>query len=53
MSNTPLSVYRKDLESPEFEPDKAQLLAVENLQRLYDELLGQPEPKMGFFERLG
>lgn len=53
MSHTPLSRYQQDLESPEFEPDEAQQFAVDNLQRLYDELVSQPEPKKGFLERLG
>jgi cell division protein ZapE len=53
MPNTPLSRYQQDLQKPEFEPDAAQQLAVENLQRLYDELVNQPEHKVGFFEKLG
>jgi len=53
MPNTPLSRYKQDLESPEFEADAAQQLAVENLQRLYDELLSQPDVKKSFLEKLG
>lgn len=53
MSDTPLSRYRQDLLSPEFAADPAQLLAVEGLQRLYDQLISQPEVKVGFFEKLG
>lgn len=53
MSNTPLSRYQQDLLNPEFEPDAAQQLAVENLQRLYDELVNKPEEKLGFFAKLG
>ncbi len=53
MPNTPLSRYRQDLENPEFEEDAAQQLAVDHLQRLYDDLVGQPKPKMGFLEKLG
>ncbi|MFT6406681.1 MAG: cell division protein ZapE [Arenicella sp.] len=53
MSDTPLSCYRRDLLSPEFEADEAQQLAVENLQRLYDQLVSQPEAKVGLFEKLG
>lgn len=53
MPNTPLSRYQEDLKSPEFEPDEAQQLAVENLQRLYDELVNQPEPKKTLLEKLG
>lgn len=53
MLDTPLSRYRQDLLSPDFEADHAQQLAVENLQRLYDELSSQLKPKVGLFERLG
>lgn len=53
MPNTPLSRYQQDLLSPEFEPDEAQKLAVENLQRLYDELVNKSEVKPSFFEKLG
>jgi len=53
MPNTPLSRYRQDLESPEFEADAAQQLAVENLQRLYDQLLSKPKVEKSFFEKLG
>ena len=53
MSNTPLSRYQKDLERPDFEPDAAQQLAVENLQRLYDDLISQKPAKMSFFQKLG
>ena len=53
MSNTPLSRYKKDLERPDFEPDAAQQLAVENLQRLYDDLISQKPVKKSFFQKLG
>lgn len=53
MSNTPLSRYLSDLEQPDFEPDEAQRLAVDNLQRLYDELVNQPVAKKSFFQKLG
>ena len=53
MSDTPLSRYRQDLLSPDFEADQAQQFAVENLQRLYDELISQPESQVGLFEKLG
>lgn len=53
MTNTPLSRYRQDLQNPEFEPDAAQQLAVDNLQRLFDELVGAVPRKPGWFERLG
>lgn len=53
MVNTPLSCYQRDLESPEFEADAAQQLAVEHLQRLYDDLVSYTPPKATLFERLG
>lgn len=53
MPNTPRSRYLKDLESPEFEPDEAQKLAVDNLQRLYDELVSEPQDKPGLMAKLG
>ncbi len=52
-ADTPLSRYQQDLERPNFEKDPAQQLAVENLQRLYDELLAVKPEKPGFFQRLG
>jgi cell division protein ZapE len=53
MISMPLAHYQKDLQKPEFQPDAAQQLAVENLQRLWDELVDQPEEKVGFFEKIG
>ena len=53
MSNTPLSRYKRDLEKPEFEEDAAQLLAVENLQRLYEDLVNQKPVEQSFFQRVG
>jgi len=53
MPHTPVSRYLRDLENPDFEPDEAQRLAVDNLQRLYDELLSKPEQKPSLMERLG
>ncbi len=53
MPNTPRSRYQKDLENPEFEPDEAQRIAVDNLQRLYDELVAQPPEKLGLLAKLG
>lgn len=44
---TPLSCYAADLEKPNFTEDDAQRLAVENLQRLFDELIvEQPEESL-------
>ena len=48
---TPLSCYAADLEKPEFNEDAAQRLAVENLQRLFDELI-EEQPETGFFTNL-
>lgn len=54
MADTPLSRYQRDLENPEFEEDAAQLLAVTNLQRLYDDLVQAPEaPKASWLTKLG
>jgi len=53
MTNTPLSRYQDDLRKPEFEEDAAQRLAVENLQRVYDDLMTAEKPKQSFFSRLG
>lgn len=44
--NSPISRYLEDLEKPDFRKDPAQRLAVDNLQRLFEELLAyQPEQK--------
>ena len=48
---TPLSCYAADLKKPEFNEDAAQRLAVENLQRLFDELLVE-QPEMSLFSKL-
>ena len=53
MVNTPLARYKRDLESPEFEKDEAQMLAVENLQRLFDELIAKKKKKPNLIQRLG
>jgi len=52
-ANTPLSRYELDLTRADFEKDPAQQLAVENLQRLYDELLLVKPQKSSLFQRLG
>lgn len=41
-AGTPLARYRADLERDDFQYDPAQELAVEHLQRLYDQLLTSP-----------
>jgi len=53
MVNTPLSRYKRDLEKPDFEEDAAQQLAVNNLQRLFDELVAQKPKKPNLIQRLG
>lgn len=53
MADTPLSRYQTDLLSPEFEADASQKVAVENLQRLYDELLAQEPKKKSWLNKLG
>lgn len=53
MDDTPLLRYQQDLQKPDFEEDAAQLLAVENLQRLYQELLSTDKTKQSFWNRLG
>jgi len=41
--STPLELYRKDLERDDFSYDAAQEMAVEHLQRLYDDLVAEFE----------
>jgi len=53
MADTPLSRYQRDLEKPDFEADPAQQLAVENLQRLYDDLVNQKQSRPSFLQKLG
>lgn len=48
----PLSRYEQDLKNPEFLEDAAQRHAVENLQRLYNDLVA-PRPPEGLLTRLG
>ena len=51
---TPLARYRQDLERDDFHHDPAQQMAVEHLQRLYDDLVARrnlPKPKL--IERIG
>lgn len=50
---TPLSRYQQDLKKPDFVEDDAQRLAVENLQRLYDDLIKFPPPPKTFLHKLG
>jgi len=53
MADTPLSRYQQDLENPEFEPDEAQRIAVQNLQRLYEELVAFKPTKTSWMAKLG
>jgi len=53
MADTPLSRYQQDLAQPDFLPDPAQRLAVENLQRLYDDLLNEKPVELGFLTKIG
>jgi len=53
MLHTPLSCYQNDLQKPDFEADEAQAFAVENLQRLYDDLVNQAPYKPSLLERVG
>jgi len=50
--NTPLSLYEEDLKKPNFRNDPAQRLAVENLQRLFEELISTKPAEAGFFGKL-
>ncbi len=49
----PLSRYLQDLKKPEFEEDPAQRFAIENLQRLYEELVAAKPHKQSFLSRIG
>ncbi|MFK7160964.1 cell division protein ZapE [Marinospirillum sp. MEB164] len=48
---TPLERYEEDLKRPDFKSDPAQRHAVEQLQRLYDDLLAVPPAKKGVLAR--
>lgn len=53
MNPTPLSRYQEDLTRADFEPDEAQKLAVENLQRLYHDLANYKPIKETFLQKVG
>lgn len=53
MTHTPLSRYQEDLRKPDFEPDEAQKLAVQNLQRLYEDLVQFRPNEAGFLTKIG
>ena len=49
---TPLKMYQRDLERPDFSYDKAQEQAVKHLERLYHDLVARQEVKpSGFFSK--
>lgn len=52
-NSSPLSCYREDLKKPDFVEDEAQKLAVDNLQRLYEELLAHSPPQATFLNKIG
>lgn len=49
---TPLSRYQQDLLRPDFHEDPAQRMAVEKLQRVYEQLVVQEQEAEGLFSRL-
>lgn len=49
---TPLSRYQQDLLRPDFHDDLAQRMAVEKLQRVYEQLVAQEQEDEGLFSRL-
>lgn len=49
---TPWEKYQQDLQRDDFQYDAAQEKAVRHLQRLYDDIVNQPEQPQGFFSRL-
>ncbi|MFT5573117.1 MAG: cell division protein ZapE [Cryomorphaceae bacterium] len=53
MADTPLSRYQRDLQNPEFEADPAQKVAVENLQRLFDELVAEKPTRPNLLQKIG
>lgn len=53
MTPTPLNRYLEDLQQPEFVEDAAQRLAVENLQRLFDDLIEHKPPPTSLLQKIG
>lgn len=49
---TPLACYQADLQKPDFHEDPAQALAVDHLQRLFDELIDTPTKKQSWLSGL-
>ena len=49
---TPLEKYQQDLTRDDFSYDAAQEQAVRHLQRLYDDLVSQPEAKASAFDKV-
>ena len=52
VGKTPLSCYQEDLKKPNFRKDDAQRIAVENLQRLFDDILAAEPEKVSFWSKL-
>ncbi len=53
MDSTPIGRYENDLNKPDFLEDAAQRMAVEHLQRLFEELVAQTPPPPTFLQKLG
>ena len=53
MTSTPISRYQEDLARPEFEEDDAQRIAVQNLQRLYEDLVSFEPQQASFLSKIG
>ncbi len=53
MANTPLSRYQADLAKPDFVADDAQKLAVDHLQRLYQDLISVEPSKTSWLTKFG
>ena len=53
IAHTPVSRYQQDLLDPEFAADPAQKIAVDNLQRLYQQLVAYKQPKVSLLAKLG
>lgn len=49
---TPLQKYQQDLQRPDFQFDAAQQLAVQNLQRLYDDFVQHKPAKQSLWQKL-
>ncbi len=52
MPDSPLSRYKRDLQNPEFVKDASQRIAVEHLQKLYENLIARPKPTPSWWQLL-